>query len=105
MHGAVQYRGEPETAARLAEATAGLPKSNLAAGMPAATASPTERANKDWSTSMSKHALGRLGEAIRQRWQVRDGIRRLDHMDDRLLADIGVNRSDIRGSVRYGRAR
>lgn len=36
-------------------------------------------------------------------WIERNAYRRLQQLDDRMLKDIGLSRSDIRSAVRHGR--
>lgn len=47
-------------------------------------------------------ALGRWFAAVREDWQRRSATRALQRLDDRLLADIGVSRSEIPYLVVHG---
>ena len=54
---------------------------------------------------MSDLLIRRLGRTI-ARWRlIQDSMRRLERMDDRLLADIGIARSEIYSASRRGRER
>ena len=48
---------------------------------------------------------GRIGGSISRWRQARDGRRRLEHLNDRLLADIGISRSQIYSAAMRGRER
>ena len=53
-----------------------------------------------------QRAAGRLGfaSAALVAWRLeRKAIRHLDHVDDRMLADIGITRAEIRRAVAQGR--
>ncbi len=52
---------------------------------------------------MTNFLIDRLGQSIARWRQARDGMRRLERLDDRLLADIGLTRSQIYSASRYGR--
>lgn len=43
-----------------------------------------------------------LMQRLKTWWAVRDGIARLDRLDDRLLRDLGLTRRDIPARVRHG---
>jgi uncharacterized protein YjiS (DUF1127 family) len=49
--------------------------------------------------------IGRFGRSITHWRQARDGMRRLEHLDDRMLADIGITRSQIYSAAMRGRER
>jgi uncharacterized protein YjiS (DUF1127 family) len=54
---------------------------------------------------MSNLLIRCLGRTI-ARWRLaHDGMRRLERLDDRLLADIGITRSQIYSASRRGRER
>ncbi len=49
---------------------------------------------------MNSTLINRIGRAVARRWRLHHGIRQLERLDDRMLADIGVSRSEIHGAVR-----
>jgi uncharacterized protein YjiS (DUF1127 family) len=54
---------------------------------------------------MDNSLIGRLGRRI-HRWRLaRNGMRQLECLDDRTLADIGTTRSQIYWSAMHGRER
>jgi uncharacterized protein YjiS (DUF1127 family) len=54
---------------------------------------------------MSNTLIHRFSRAVLRHWSLRDGARRLERLDDRMLADIGISRSEIHGAVRGRRSR
>jgi uncharacterized protein YjiS (DUF1127 family) len=52
---------------------------------------------------MSNRTMTRLGDAIRRRWTLNRDLRRLSSLDDRMLADIGLDRVDLKSAVMNGR--
>ena len=52
---------------------------------------------------MSNFLIDRVGQFISRWRQVRNGMRGLERLDDRMLADIGITRSEIHSAVRWGR--
>jgi uncharacterized protein YjiS (DUF1127 family) len=54
---------------------------------------------------MSNSPIVRVGLSIARWRRARSGARELAHLDDRLLADIGVTRSQIYSAVIIGRER
>ncbi len=54
---------------------------------------------------MRRSLIGRLGRSIVWWHQVRAGILRLDRLDDRMLADIGITRAQIYRAATRGRER
>ena len=52
---------------------------------------------------MNTTLINRVGEFIARWREVRKGARVLERFDDRMLADIGITRSQIHGAVRRGR--
>ena len=53
---------------------------------------------------MNDFLIDRFGRAVGRPWRLRDGVRRLTSLDDRMLCDIGISRGEIRGAVRGRRA-
>ena len=49
------------------------------------------------------HRIVRIGERIRESRRTRRDASAMLSMDDRMLADIGVQRSEVEYAVRYGR--
>lgn len=52
---------------------------------------------------MSNFLIDRLGRSIVRWRQTRNNMRALERLDDRMLADIGITRSQIYSAVRQGR--
>lgn len=52
-----------------------------------------------------RNVLVNLGRVAAQRWRLRTGTRRLERLEDRMLADIGISRSGIHAAVRGRRTR
>jgi len=53
----------------------------------------------------AKHRIVRIGERIRESRRSRRDATTLLSLDDRMLADIGMHRSQVEYAVRYGRRR
>jgi uncharacterized protein YjiS (DUF1127 family) len=49
--------------------------------------------------------IRRLGQSIAKWRLTQDGMRRLESLDDRMLADIGITRTDIYNAAARGRER
>ena len=54
---------------------------------------------------MRSSLIRRLGQSIAKWQRTRHGIRRLDRLDDRMLADIGISRTEIYNAAARGRER
>jgi uncharacterized protein YjiS (DUF1127 family) len=54
-------------------------------------------------TSMLSRVFGRVYEVIADGAEMHQAVRHLSGLDDALLKDIGVSRSDLERCVRYGR--
>jgi uncharacterized protein YjiS (DUF1127 family) len=54
---------------------------------------------------MRNSFIGRLGRSIADWRNARTGIRMLEHLDDRILADIGITRAEIYYAATRGRDR
>jgi uncharacterized protein YjiS (DUF1127 family) len=54
---------------------------------------------------MRNSFIGRLNQSISWWRKARDGMRRLESLDDRMLADIGLTRDQIYGAATRGRER
>jgi uncharacterized protein YjiS (DUF1127 family) len=53
---------------------------------------------------MSKNPIMLIGAAISKHLRMREAASRLEALDDRMLADIGISRSEVRRAVIFGRA-
>src|SRR3712207_4971683 len=56
-----------------------------------------------WGAAWLKESLTKLAKRIAKAERVRRDMRRLSEMDDRMLRDIGLARSEIERAVRGGR--
>ena len=54
---------------------------------------------------MNNFLIGRIRRSISRWRRAQGGIRELERFDDRMLADIGIARSQIYSAVRHGRER
>jgi uncharacterized protein YjiS (DUF1127 family) len=52
---------------------------------------------------MTNFLITRLGRSVARWRQARNAMRGLERLDDRMLADIGITRSEIYSAVRRGR--
>ena len=52
---------------------------------------------------MSNFLIFRLRQSIARWRQARNSMRALEGLDDRMLADMGITRSEIYSAVRHGR--
>ena len=52
---------------------------------------------------MTSSLIRRLGRSIAKWHLTQDGVRRLERLDDRMLADIGIRRTEIYGAAARGR--
>ena len=65
---------------------------------------PTAEPRTNRLTALTSFVWQRI-EWLRNRRRIRRNIDKLMALDDRLLKDIGLSRSDIEFSARYGRLR
>ena len=54
---------------------------------------------------MSNSLIARVGLSIARWRRARNGMRDLAHLDDRMLADIGITHAQIYSAVIHGRGR
>jgi uncharacterized protein YjiS (DUF1127 family) len=66
-------------------------------------ASPALERVVDRAVALREQTLGQLGESLFRRlgrwWHLQRTVSELDRLDDRILADVGLRRADLRALV------